>query len=92
LSATRSNLLKAAQLPIQPQALTQAAQPQPPRFTPYPAQVFAFDAGRWMHQPMRQLAVGGKNQQSRSVEIESSNCNPAATPESGQVIKHGRSA
>src|SRR5581483_3714099 len=44
----------------------------------HPHQVFALDAARRMHQAMRELAVGGEDEQTRGVDIQPPDHDPAA--------------
>ena len=58
-----------------------------PRLTPEPDEVFALDPAGWMHQPVRQLTVGSKEQQPSSIDVQAPNHDPAPVPWDGQAVE-----
>lgn len=52
--------------------------------------VLAFDLARGMHQPVRELAVVGEQQQSRGVHVESADDDPSTPVGRRQSFEHGR--
>ena len=55
-----------------------------------PHRVFPVDTGRRMHQPVRQCAVVGQQQQSARIDVETSNDHPTAARELRQPVETGR--
>ncbi|MBV6412431.1 MAG: hypothetical protein OMOMHJEC_00203 [Xanthomonadales bacterium] len=53
-------------------------------------QVLAFDLARRMHQPVREFAVGGEQQQAGGVEVKPADHDPARPLEPRQAVEHGR--
>ena len=59
------------------------------QLTQNPHRVFTLNFVTRMHKAVRQLAAGGKNQQARSVDIESPDGHPFAGFNARQIIKNG---
>ena len=56
------------------------------------AHILALDFARRMHQRMCQLAIGGEQQQTGGIDVQSPYRNPAGALEHRQVVEYGRSA
>jgi hypothetical protein len=52
--------------------------------------VFALDGIRWVHQGIRQFTVGGQQQQTGGVDVQTTNGNPARAFQTRQRFKYGR--